>query len=109
LDQGCENKSQKDVPANLGNGEREAITLALKERNKIDWLLMDDEVAGKTARILGLQVRAISFLPIYWAGKRMTEPQKSLQMLDDLVRSGYRLRTSDYVAIKQIILDRQLV
>ncbi len=62
-------KAKRDVPANLGSGEREAITLALKERRKIDWLLMDDEVAGKTARFLGLPVRAISFLPIYWAGE----------------------------------------
>ena len=98
-------KAKTNLPINLGNGEREAISLALKERHKINWLLMDDEVATKNARFLGLQVRAISYLPIFWAANRMTKPQKAFEMLDDLVKSGYRLRTSDYVAIKQIILE----
>ena len=49
-------KAKGDLPNNLGAGEREAITLAFKWRNKFDWLLIDDEIAAKTARYLGLPV-----------------------------------------------------
>lgn len=90
---------------NLGEGEKECISLAMQEAGrKIDWLLMDDEIAAKTARSMGLPVRSTSYLPIYWAKKGDVKASKVLEMLDDLVRVGYRLGTKDYVAIKDIIL-----
>lgn len=103
-----EEKLLRGLPQNLGAGEKQAIVLMIKmqQRRKIgaDWLLMDDEVASKTARSIGLAVRAISYLPIFWTGKGLVQPSEALQMLDDLVREGYRLGTKDYVSIKEIIL-----
>ena len=77
-----------------------------KESAVMDWLLMDDEIAGKTARSLGLSVRAASYLPIYWTNRQKIEPLKALKLLDDLVGSGYRLSSKDYVVIKNLILEK---
>ena len=71
------------------------------------WLLMDDEIASKTARSLGLVVRAASYLPIYWTRKGVIEPSQALDMIDDLIREGYRLSTAHYVAIKEYVLARR--
>jgi len=103
-------KSKKHIrnlalPDNLGAGEKESILLAIQEAGrKIDWLLMDDEIAAKTARSMGLPVRSTSYLPIYWAKRREVKPARALEMLDDLIRTGYRLSAKDYVAIKDMIL-----
>lgn len=92
-----------DLPAILGAGEKQAIVLAIQKRREVDWLLMDDEIAAKTARSMGLSVRPASYLPIYWARKGAIKPLGALQMLDDLVQEGYGLNTRDYVVIKEQI------
>ena len=93
------------LPENLGEGEKEAIFLMMTlEGEKIDWLLMDDEIAAKTARSMGLEVRPVSYMPIYWTKRREVKMSEGIKMLDDLVRVGYRLSAKDYVAIKDMIL-----
>lgn len=94
--------SLKKLPDPLGAGERDAI--ALMREMKVNWLLMDDEIATLTAKSMGLETRPISYLPIYWTNKRVFKPSESLLLLDDLVSAGYRLSTKDYVLIKEIIL-----
>jgi predicted nucleic acid-binding protein len=98
-------KSKMNFPDDLGEGEKETITLALKLGRKVDWLLMDDELAAERARSLGLVVRPASYLPIHWRINGVLKSSKALEMLNELVQGGYRLNTKDYVEIRNIILE----
>lgn len=82
-------RSKLELPEVLGVGERQAITLATHQRES--WLLMDDELTSRTAQSMGLSVRVVSYLPIYWARKGVMKSSEALEMLDDLTREGYRL------------------
>ncbi len=94
-------KLNLQLPANLGEGEREAI--ALMEKEKLDWLLMDDKVASTTARLMGLIVRPVIYLLIYWTRKNVVTPLQALEMLDDIIKAGYRLSSGDYIAVKDLV------
>lgn len=91
---------------NLGVGEKEAIALVLRQQRSSEknWLIMDDELASKTARSFGLNVRAVSYLPIYWTKEGIVKSAEAVELLDNLVKEGYRLSPRDYVAIKELIL-----
>ncbi len=58
----------KDKPKSLldylGEGEKEAITL-MKSEKEADWLLMDDEIASRAARLMNINVRPAVYLLIY--------------------------------------------
>ena len=92
-----------NLPDNLGRGEKEAITLMLKER--ADWLLMDDVVASRTAKLMGVEVRPVVYLLIYWTRKGVVGERRAVELLDELVNTGYRLSAKDYLAIKEMILS----
>ena len=103
-------KKERGLPDNLGEGEKEAISLMKKEKGKVDWLLMDDEVASRTARLLfGLPVYSTVYLLIYWKGKGIAESAQSLIMLDDLIKTGYRLDSKDYLAVRERIASKHLI
>lgn len=91
------------LPGNLGAGEKEAICLMIQVR--ADWLLMDDQVASTTARLLGLPVRSLSFLIVYLVAKRLIKASEGTMLLDDLVDSGYYLGPSDYLWIKKLLKE----
>jgi predicted nucleic acid-binding protein len=93
---------KKGLPDNLGRGEKEAMTLMQNE--PADWLLMDDLVASTTARLMGIEVRPAVYLLIYWTRKGVTTRDEAIRMLDELVGTGYRLSSKDYLAIKELIL-----
>lgn len=92
---------QPRLPENLGQGEKEAI--ALMEQMELDWLLLDDRVASMTTRLRGLRVRSIGYLLIYWKRKSVISQAQAVEMLDDLVETGYYLGSRDYVTIKEHI------
>jgi predicted nucleic acid-binding protein len=97
-------RKERALPDNLGEGEKEAISLMKKEKGKVDWLLIDDEVASRTARLLfGLAVHSTVYLLIYWREKGLLEPAQALIMLDELVQTGYRLNSRDYLAVRERI------
>lgn len=89
------------LPDSLGEGEKEAIALMQKEKAK--WLLMDDKVASTTAKLMGLKVRPTVYLLIYWTRKGVTNASQASEMLDRMVKVGYRLSSEDYIAIKELI------
>lgn len=89
------------LPNNLGQGEKEAI--ALTEQLKINWVLIDDRVASTTARLRGLEVRSIAYLLIYLKRKGKINQTQAINLLDDLIKSGYYLSSRDYVNIKEIL------
>lgn len=91
------------LPDSLGQGEKEAIVLMQHEKRDADWLLMDDEIASRTARLLNLNVRPVVYLPIYWTRKHQIEVSNALALLDDLVDTGYRLSSKAYVSVRQMI------
>lgn len=93
-----------NLPDNLGRGEKEAITLMQKER--ADWLLMDDLVASRTAKLMGIEVRPVVYLLIYWTRISVVGERRAIELLDELVNTGYRLSAKDYLAIKEMIFSR---
>lgn len=90
------------LPDNLGRGEKEAIALMRKER--ADWLLMDDLVASRTAKLMWIEVRPVVYLLVYWTRKGLTRKDEAVELLDELVNAGYRLSARDYLAIKEMVL-----
>lgn len=94
-------KTQPKLPENLGKGEKEAI--ALMEQVEAEWLLMDDRVASITARLRGLRVRPVTYLPIYWKRRGMISQRQAIRLIDDLVETGYYLSPRNYVEIKELI------
>lgn len=94
-------ETQPRLPENLGQGEKEAI--ALMEQMDMDWLLSDDRVASTTARIRGLRARSIAYLLIYWKRKGIISQARAIELLDDLIETGYYLSSRDYVTIKELI------
>jgi len=93
--------TQPVLPENLGRGEKEAI--ALMEQLKVNWLLMDDQVASTTARLRGIRVRPTAYLLIYWKQKNKINQTQATKLLDDLVKAGYYLSSKDYMNIKELI------
>jgi predicted nucleic acid-binding protein len=89
------------LPGNLGAGEREAISLMA--RAEADWLLMDDQVASTTARLLGLRVRSLAYLVVYLVARGVLGDDEGSALLDDLVDSGYYLGSRDYLTIKKLL------
>lgn len=94
---------QPPLPENLGKGEKEAI--ALTEQIKLNWLLLDDRVASIAAKLRGIRVRSITYLILYWKQKGVINQSQAIQLLDDLVKSGYYLSLRDYITVKELIVS----
>ncbi len=85
---------------NIGKGEREAIFLA--EKHKLP-LLMDDRAAQKIAISLGINTIPLSAF-ILWAAKNSHLSKKqAIQTLDELVKSGYYLKSHTYITLREAI------
>ena len=91
------------LPENLGAGEREAITLMM--RTEADWLLMDDQVASTTARLLGVPVRSLTYLIVHLVATGLIGAGEGDRLLDDLVDSGYYLGSKDYIKITKLLKE----
>lgn len=85
----------------LSVGEVEAIALA-KER-RIAIILMDDQLASKAAKAVGLRPRPLTNLLVAARMKRDISPAEALAILDEMVRRGYRLSSEDYLQVKTAI------
>ena len=91
------------LPDNLGRGEREAISLMTSV--KADWLLMDDRVASTTARLMGLPVRSLTYVVIHVVAGGKTGRGEGLELLDELVESGYYLGSKEYLEIRKLLVS----
>ncbi len=74
-------------------------------RKRVDWLLLDDAIACSTAKLLGLSMRSTSYLIVHRVKNGILEKSNALSMPDDLVKGGYRLSTTNYVEIREIISE----
>ncbi len=82
----------------LGNGEIEVISLA-KQLN-IKKVLIDDQLASKAARALGLKPIPITYTLILATGKGIINLKEGLKILHQTINEGYHLSAEDYIAIK---------
>ncbi len=64
---------------------------------------MDDEIASRAARLMNINVRPAVYLLVYWTRKRLMGVPEALELLDDLVKTGYRLSSKDYVSVRELI------
>jgi len=67
---------------------------------------MDDLVASRTAKLMGIEVRPVVYLLIYWTRISVVGERRAIELLDELVNTGYRLSAKDYLAIKEMIFSR---
>jgi predicted nucleic acid-binding protein len=89
------------LPSYLGEGEKETINLMLKER--LDWLLMDDQLTRNVARSVGLNPRYSVYLLPFWIRSKTITKSKALDLLDQLIESGYYLKSTHYLAVRKLI------
>ena len=95
---GKEIKEKIQKTKGLGNGEIEAISLA-KQMN-IEKILIDDQLASKTAKALGLKPIPITYILILATRKGIINLKEGLKILHQTINEGYHLSAEDYIAIK---------
>lgn len=78
--------SAKDVPENLGTGERESITLAKDKKAK---LLMDDRDAGEYAESKGIDVIDIPAFLFHCKEKKILSVSEIKDIVNDLKDKDY--------------------
>lgn len=77
------------LPANLGEGESAAISLAV--RKKIKFILIDEARGRKVARLYGLEPRGtLGILMDMYRRQKLTK-QESRELIFELVKLGYRI------------------
>ncbi len=96
-------RAVEPLPNYLGEGEKQAINLMLRDRS--DWLVMDDKLAINVARMMGLNARYSIYLLLFWVKRSMLSKSKAIEMLDQLVQTGYYLRSADYLAVRGLIQE----
>ncbi|MBI2106983.1 hypothetical protein HYT57_03285 [Candidatus Woesearchaeota archaeon] len=90
--------SAEDIPRNLGEGERQSITLAKDQRAK---LLMDDRKAGKIAENKGIQVIDIPAFLFFCKEKNILNIMQIKAIISDL-------KTKDFYELQKDI-EKELI
>ncbi len=80
----------ENLPESLGDGEKAAISLALKK--KINVVLMDERKARITAKLLGLKPKgAIAVIQQQMLNNKITKKECKNLVLE-LIKKGYRIK-----------------
>lgn len=80
----------KNLPQSLGEGEKSAISLALKKNVKI--VLIDERKARIAAKLFGLRPKgAIAIISEQFLDKKITKKECTYLILE-LIKSGYRIK-----------------
>ncbi len=77
-------------PFNIGEGEKEAISLALKE--KIKTILLDDKKARLCAKLRGLKVRGTLALIIQQYKDKKISKEELKKLIFELLMNGFRIK-----------------
>lgn len=89
-----------EMPIKLNKGEEAALSLA--KQLKIDQILVDEISARSAAKLLGLTPRGTLFILLTALKKKRIELDEFLEILDELIDKGFRLKEEVYVeAIKE--------
>jgi len=82
----------------------EAETLALAMRYKPCHVLLDDRIARSVARVLGLEPHGTLYVVFTAAARNLITVSKALSILDELVKSGFRISLELYLKIRAELL-----
>lgn len=78
---------------NLGHGEKEAISLALKHKSL---LLIDDDSAKAYSAVLGAEAHGTFYLIYLAALRRFINKQEAKKILDGMIADGFYVSTDVY-------------
>jgi predicted nucleic acid-binding protein len=88
------------VPIRLDKGEEATLSLAKKLGLKV--VLVDEVSARSAARLLDLTPRGTVFVLLSALNKKRIDLDEFLEVLDELIRQGFRLKEEVYVeAVKE--------
>lgn len=83
-----------DTNLRLGLGEREALKLC--KQLSADYFIVDDREARRTSRILNIRPIGTCGLIVQSCRQGSTTSREALQIVDDLVKAGFRLDPTVY-------------
>ena len=78
---------------NLGQGEKEAISLAVKHRSP---LIIDDDSAKKYASIFGIEAHGTLYIIYLACRKKLIEKDDSINDLRDMIKDGFYISAEVY-------------
>jgi predicted nucleic acid-binding protein len=84
-----------EIPIELDKGEEAALSLAKKQ--KLNIVLVDEVSARSAAKLLGLTPRGTLFVLLEALKRKEIELDNFLEILEDLINQGLRLREEVYV------------
>jgi predicted nucleic acid-binding protein len=84
-----------EIPIMLDKGEE--ATLSLAKKLKLEVVLVDEISARSAAELLGLTPRGTLFVLLKALEKKKMELNEFLEVLDDLINQGFRLKEEVYV------------
>lgn len=84
----------------LGRGELEVITLAYKQKLPA---IMDDKKARAVGSSLNLRVLPISSFILWGIKQGLLNKREGEEILNSLIKRGYRLKSDTYIEILEII------
>lgn len=87
-------------PLNLGDGEKEAISLAAENKCM---LLTDDDKAREYAGILKIETHGSLYVLLKAVKMKLITKSKSKQILDDMIIDGFYISTDVYVRFMQLL------
>ena len=87
---------KKSLNLGLGNGENQAISLAIERKDSI---ILDDAFAIKAAKALNVPVLRTTTVVFTALKKRIIKKAQALDIFNHLIESGYYISTKDYAVL----------
>jgi predicted nucleic acid-binding protein len=84
-----------EIPIMLDKGEEAALSLAKKQ--KLNIVLVDEDLARSAAKLLGLTPRGTLSVLLEALKRKEIKFDEFLEILEDLINQGFRLREEVYV------------
>ncbi|MBI2664679.1 DUF3368 domain-containing protein [Candidatus Woesearchaeota archaeon] len=88
------------VTEKLGNGEKEAISLASKMKYL---LLIDDDYAKTYASLLNVEAHGLIYVIYRSYSKRFIDKKKAVSLVDQMVAAGFYLSTETYAKFLDLL------
>lgn len=85
---------------NLGQGEKEAISLARKHNTAV---LLDDDSARTYARVLGVEVHGTLYVLLLACQMRNISADRALGILHGMISNGFYISTDVYVRFQNML------
>jgi len=87
----------ESFPFNIGDGEKEVISLALEK--KVKTVLLDDKKARTAAKLKGLKVKGILAVLVQQYKEKNINKEQLKELIFELIKKGFRIKEEMIVEI----------